>query len=136
MSDHSQANRRWEGQVNEFQQSDSYTELFGVDGEPIEFEWHIFPGFLSYDILQRIQKVLQDQNIEPENFEDRVIFVSIFNDIERTKKGNDVICISNSEKVKTYARKFPQGHWRFLGPGEELTVLLLKENGIPLPHEW
>ena len=35
------------------------------------------------------------------------------------RKGNDEICISNSEKVKTYAKKFSQGHWAFLGRGDE-----------------
>ena len=35
------------------------------------------------------------------------------------KKGNDGICISNSEKVKTYAKKFSQGHWTFLSPRAE-----------------
>ena len=43
--------------------------------------------------------------------------MSVFNDIYWT--GNDDIGISNSEKVKTYAKKFPQGHWTFLGPGDD-----------------
>ena len=32
---------------------------------------------------------------------------------------NDGICISNSEKVKAYAKRFSKGHWTFLGPGDE-----------------
>ena len=44
MSDHSEANRRWENQVAELLQSNSYRELHGIDGEPIEVEWNIFPG--------------------------------------------------------------------------------------------
>ena len=38
MSDHSEVNQRWDGQVEEFQQTDSYRKLLGVNGEPIEFE--------------------------------------------------------------------------------------------------
>ena len=38
MSDPSEANRRWEGQVADFQLSDSYEEFLGIDGEPIEFD--------------------------------------------------------------------------------------------------
>ena len=62
--------KRWESQVKELQQSDSYRELFGIDGEPIEFEWHIFPGRTSLEIFQWIQKDLQDPNIEPQKFGD------------------------------------------------------------------
>ena len=45
--------------------------------------------------------------------------MSMFNDIDWTRKRNDEICIWNSEEVKTYAKKFSQGHWTFLGPGDE-----------------
>ena len=45
--------------------------------------------------------------------------MSVFHDIDWTKKGNGDICISNTEKVETYAKKFSQGHWTFLGPGDE-----------------
>ena len=31
-------------------------ELLGTDGEAIEFEWTIFPGFSSLQILQEIQR--------------------------------------------------------------------------------
>ena len=65
----------------------------GIDGEAIEFEWHISQGFTSLQILQKIQNDLQERNIEPEKFTDRIIFMSMFNG-----KGNDEICISNSEK--------------------------------------
>ena len=43
----------------------------------------------------------------------------LFNDIDWTRKGNDHICISNAEKVKMYAKLFSQGHWTFLGRGDE-----------------
>ena len=74
MSDHSKANQRCENQVEEFRQSNSHRELLGIDGEPIQFEWNIFPGSISLEILQKIQKDLQDRNIEPEDFEDRIMF--------------------------------------------------------------
>ena len=37
----SEANARWILQIQYFQQSNEYAELFGIDGEPIEFEWNI-----------------------------------------------------------------------------------------------
>ena len=70
-------------------------------------------------ILQKIQDELRDRNSEPEKLTDRIIFMSMFNDIDWTRKGNDGIGISNSEKVKEYAKRFLQGHWTFLGPENE-----------------
>ena len=69
--------------------------------------------------FRKIQNDLRERNIELEKFTDRIIFMSMFNDIDWTRKGNDGICISNSEKVKTYAKRFSQGHWTFLCPGDE-----------------
>ena len=77
--------------------SPSYKELLGIDGEAIELEWNIFPGSSSLQILQEIQNDLRKRNIEAEKFTDWIIFMSMFNDIEWTKKGNDGICVSNSE---------------------------------------
>ena len=75
-------------------------------------------GLTSFEILQKIQRDLQDRHIEPEKFEDRIIFMSMFNDIEWTKRGHSETCNSNSEQVKKYAKRFSQGHWTFLGPGD------------------
>ena len=108
--------------MHQFQQSETYRELFGVDGEPVEFEWNFFQGLASLVIHQRIQKYLQDQNIEPQAFGDRSIFMSMFNDIEWTRRGNADQCISNSEQTKNNAKRFSQGHWTFLGPGSELKL--------------
>ena len=76
-----------------------------------------FPGFSTLSILHEIQRDLEEKNIQPENFEDRIIFMSMFNDI--LWKTDDENCISNAEKVKNYAKKFLPGHWTFLGPGSE-----------------
>ena len=77
------------------------------------------PEFSSLQILQEIPHDMRERNIEPENFEVRIIFMSMCNNIDWTRKGNDGICISISEKVEDYAKRFSQGHWTFLGPGDE-----------------
>ena len=76
-----------------------------------------FSGFSSLSLLREIQNDLETKNIKPEYFKDRIIFMSMFNDI--VWKKNDDNCISNAEEVKTYGMKFPPGHWTFLGPGSE-----------------
>ena len=63
--------------------------------------------------LRKFQHDLRERNIEPERFTDWIIFMSM------QRKAMNGICISNSEKDKEYAKRFLQGHWTFLGPGEE-----------------
>ena len=59
-----------------------------------------FPGFVSLETFQKIQKKFKDRNIGTENFEGRIVFMSMFHDTDWTKKGNSERCISNSEQVK------------------------------------
>ena len=78
-----------------------------------------FPGRTTLEILPKIQRNLEDRQIDPEEFEVTIIFTSKFNDIDWTRKGNSSDCFSNSEEVKDYARRFPRGHWSSLDPEEE-----------------
>ena len=86
------------------------------------------------------RKTCNVETFEPEKFEDRITFMSMFNDIEWTQRGNSEKFISNSELVKSYAKRFSRGHWTFLGPGDEKkwygSVIRLKENEILPPHRW
>ena len=50
----------------------------------------------------------------PEEFEDRIIFVSMFNNIDGTKKRNSNECFSISLKVRDYAKRFQRRHWSML----------------------
>ena len=89
----------WKGQVATFRVENSFSELLGLDGEPIEFEWTIFPGFTALQILHKFQSDLQGAHIEPEEFSDRIIFMSMFNDIDLNKKGNEASCTLTSDKL-------------------------------------
>ena len=98
MHEHSEANAKWEDQLQDLQQSNEYKDLFGIVGEPTEFEWHIFPGLTTLQILQKVQDIMEACQTSPEEFEDRMMFM--FNDIVRTKTGNSTECFANSEKVQ------------------------------------
>ena len=99
-------------------------------------------NFVHCRLLQVIQNDLRKRNIKHEKFTDQIIFMSMFNDIDWTRKGNDGLCIWNSAKVKEYAKRFPQGHWTFRGHGDEkkwygtLFFIHLKENGTLQPPKW
>ena len=78
-----------------------------------------FLEFSSLQILQEIQNDLRKRNIEPEKIHRWDHLHVNVQQHGLDKDRNDAICISNSEKVKEYARGFSQGHWSFLGPGEK-----------------
>ena len=64
---------------------------------------NMFPGFTSLQILQETLNDFQKRNTEPEKFTDRIIFISMFNDFDWTRRGNEEVCISNSEGQGTRA---------------------------------
>ena len=97
----------------------TFRELQGLNGEPIDFEWKIFPGATALDILHEVQADLQGMHVTPENFSDRIIFMSMFKDMDLERKDNEDSSAVTSRKIKEYASKFNDGHWAFLGPGEE-----------------
>ena len=74
-------------------------------------------------ILHNIQADLQGKHITPENFSDRIIFMTMFNDIVLEKKNNEDSFALTPWKIKEYASNFNVGHWAFLGPGEEKQVV-------------
>ena len=92
---------------------------FLQDGEPMEFEWKIFPGFTTLGILEEIQQIMIELQCEPEQFVGRIIFMSMYNDIIWRERGNTETCETNSVTVANYAHRFPLGRWSFLGPGSE-----------------
>ena len=81
----------------------------------MEFEWTIFSGFTTLGILDEIQKMMTESNCEPEQFEGRIIFMSMYNDNVWRERGNTEKCITNSVTVTNYARRFLLGRWSFLG---------------------
>ena len=60
----------------------------------------IFPRTYNIADFQK-DSAQNDCQTCPANFEDPIMFVSVFDDIDWTKKGNCNECFSNSEKVKT-----------------------------------
>ena len=72
------------GNVNQNPTSNTVWERkpdwFTIDGEPMEFEWNIFPGFSTLELVREVQKFMNKMG-EPEQFQGRIIFMSMFNDI-------------------------------------------------------
>ena len=92
-----------------------------IDGMPTEFEWKIFPGIITLGLLEKIESLMRDLQCELEHFKDRIIFMSMYNDIAWGEKENTERFEYNSQTVAEYSRKFPRGHWSLLEPGSEKT---------------
>ena len=74
------SNTVWEEKLSWFKDSSQYRTLDTFDGEPMEFEWNVFPGFTTLQLVQEVQQFMNKMN-EPEQFKGRIIFMSMFNDI-------------------------------------------------------
>ena len=48
--------KKWKEQLEYFLDSTHHKEFYGSDGEPFEFEWNIFPGHTTVELLKEIQK--------------------------------------------------------------------------------
>ena len=74
------SNTVWEQQLDWFKESPPNRTLDTIDGEPLDFEWNIFPGITALELINKSPRV-HDQNGRPEQFQGRNILMSMFNDI-------------------------------------------------------
>ena len=96
-----------------------------------------FPGLTSLEIIQKTPKDLQDQNVEPENFEDRIIFISMTSIGRRESIQQDAVQIPNKSRITQRDSREDTGHSQAQAMkrnGTELSAAHLVENGIPSPH--
>ena len=89
-------------------------ETDGINGEPTEFEWNVFPGFTTLQLCGKVTDLLSKRMAEtPETFTGKVLFMSMFNDISCDKKDNEEECLANAKVVSIFAKKFGIGQWSF-----------------------
>ena len=84
----------------------------------MEFVWNIFPGFTSLQLVDKVQEFINKMG-DPAQFQGRIIFMSMFNDIMWRTTDNEQECIANATLVSLFAKRCPAGRWSFLGPGSE-----------------
>ena len=99
MNENPRSNIAWEERLEWFKSSTEYRTLDRTDGEPIEFEWNIFPGFTTLQLSQEVKSLLLTLGETPENFTGRIIFMSMFNDISWGSRDNKIECESNAKLV-------------------------------------
>ena len=92
MNENPQSNIVWEDKLTWFKSSSQYRALDTIYGEPMEFEWNIFPGFTTLQLCHKVQELLLRLSVTPEKINGRIIFMSMFNDISRGSKNNEQEC--------------------------------------------
>ena len=101
------------------------TEAFDrIDGEPMDFEWNILPGFNKLQLSDEVKSLLLRLGATPEIFTGRILFLSMFNDISCGSRDNEKECMSNANLVTLYAKRFGKRQWSFIGPGFEKNGIL------------
>ena len=128
--EHTEANAKWKDQLQEFQPSNKFKGSCGIDGEPLEFEWRIFPGHMTLEILQEIQDELEACPARPERFEDRIVFMSMLNDIAWTKKGHSTEKCSKFRTGQEIRKKTEISAWTLVLPRAQEKM----KNGVGTPH--
>ena len=60
MNENAQFNIAWEDRLTWFKSSPEYRTLDKIDGEPMEFEWNIFPGLIRCSSAAKSKSCCQD----------------------------------------------------------------------------
>ena len=86
--------------------------MAGIDGEAIEFEWNIFQNLLHCRFQNDLQerKTERETQIGPSSCQCSTIL------IRQRKETMRYVCRLHKRQ---HRREFSQGHWTFLGPGDE-----------------
>ena len=71
----------WKDRIKWCLETGYLKDLDRINGEPMEFEWKNFPGFTTVGIFDEILKIMAESRCEPEKFQGRIIFMSMYNDI-------------------------------------------------------
>ena len=104
---HPESNKAWKERTEWITTDKSCRDYDGINGEPTEFEWNIFPGFTTLQLCGKVTDLLSRWGEAPETFTGRTPFMSMFNDISCDKKDNKEECVANAKVV--LARKFGIG---------------------------
>ena len=122
------SNEAWKDRIGWIISDKSYRDYDGINGEPTEFEWNIFPGSTTLQLCGKVTDLLSRLGETPETFTGRILFMSMFNDISCDKKDNEEECVANAKVVSILAKKFGIGQLSFIGPGSEKKWYSMEEN--------
>ena len=71
----------WKSKIKWYSENNHFKDMNRIDGQPMEFEWKIFQRITTLGHLEKIRSLITDLKCEPGHLKDRVIFMSMYNDI-------------------------------------------------------
>ena len=89
----------WKSKIEWYSENNHFKDMNRIYGMPTEFEWKRFPKITTFGLFEKIQNLMTDLQSDPENFKDRIIFMSMYNNIESKAKGT-------KNNVNTIHRQF------------------------------
>ena len=98
---------------------DPFRELFDIAGKPVVFVWRIYPGRTAGQLFQDVQKKMVENMVHPFHFKGRVIFMSMYNDIDSSQRHNEDFCRKSPSRVSACAKSFPTVCLAYLDRGYE-----------------
>ena len=125
---HPESNEAWKKRIEVITTEKSYRDYDGINGEPTEFEWNIFPGFATLQLCGKVNDLLSRLGEAPETFTGIILFMSMPKDTSCDRKNNKEECLANAKVVSILAKKFGIRHWSFIGPGSEKMWYSAEEN--------
>ena len=78
----------WKSKIKWYEENNHFMDMNRIDGMPTEFEWKKIPKIMTLGLLEKIQSLMRELQCIPEHFTDRIIFMSMCNDIESGAQGN------------------------------------------------
>ena len=83
------SNPVWEQKLSWFKDSPQYSTLDTIDGEPMEFERNIFPGFTTLQLVDKVQEFMSKMG-DPYNSKDELsscrCSMTLYGDLETMKR--------------------------------------------------
>ena len=96
MNQNPPSNIVWEDKLTWFKSSSQYRTLDTIDGEPMEFEWNIFPGFTTLQLINKVHEFISKMG-DPSQFKGRIVLMSMFNDISWRSEDNEQECNADAD---------------------------------------
>ena len=143
------SNEAWKNRIVGVKSVKSCRNFDGINGEPTEFEWNIFPGFNSLQLSDEVKSLLLKLGETPEIFTGRILFMPMTFPVDQktmTKNASRILKSSlfmqrslvqdNGHSLVPVLRKWysikedsPQGIWDNIA--EKMSVELA-ESGCPI----
>ena len=82
--------------------SSSFMEKYDITGRTVQVRWLTFSGHTAIQIKREIQTFLG--STEPCAFRGGIMFMSMFNDVEYQKPGNEQKCFEYEKEVTEYTK--------------------------------